>query len=192
MPVAEIEEFPHLLLSIAASRVTGHILWGIQLRINLALKPPGLILSQMPMESVDLIERKDLYLALDLLQAYVRASRVVHKATDSERGPVYDLAARDFDTTFRVLRQLPQRLDCPIDSHFRDCLDDDLFWRDRQIIRFFLIDNGLFNTLNQLDIHFSGGRIRAFDPGSVKPLPHDSHNGRVSRQTYFGFLEITF
>ena len=53
----------------------------------------------MPMESVDLIERKDLYLALDFLQAYVRASRVVHKATDSERGPVYDFTARDSDLT---------------------------------------------------------------------------------------------
>ena len=99
MPVAEIEEFPHLLLSIAASRVTGHILWGIQLRVNLALKPPRLVFCQMPMESVDLIERKDLYLALDFLQAYVRASRVVHKATDSERGPVYDFTARDSDLT---------------------------------------------------------------------------------------------
>ena len=99
MLAAEIEKLPDLFLGIAASRVTGHILRGGKLRINLAFKPPGLILSQMPMESVDLIERKDLYLALDFLQAYVRASRVVHKATDSERGPVYDFTARDSDLT---------------------------------------------------------------------------------------------
>ena len=99
MLAAEIEKLPDLFLGIAASRVTGHILRGGKLRINLAFKPPGLILSQMPMKSVDLIERKDLYLALDFLQAYVRASRVVHKATDSERGPVYDFTARDSDLT---------------------------------------------------------------------------------------------
>ena len=99
MLAAEIEKLPDLFLGIAASRVTGHILSGGKLRINLAFKPPGLILSQMPMKSVDLIERKDLYLALDFLQAYVRASRVVHKATDSERGPVYDFTARDSDLT---------------------------------------------------------------------------------------------
>ena len=63
-----------------------------------------------------------------------------------------------------------------MDTFFRDRLDAYIFLRDSQIICFFLIDNGLIYTLNQPDIHFSGGRVRAFDPGPVKPLPYDSHN----------------
>ena len=192
MPLAEIQDVPHLILSVEASGIAGRDLRGVDPGIDFAFKPPGLVLSQMPMECVDLVPGKDLYLMLQLLRTDERAPGVVHEASDFERRPVRDVAARNPDTRSLPFIQLPQRLDSPEHTVFRNRLHTDGFRRDNQPVGLILIDGGLVDPVHQRDLNHRGSRPGAFDSGLLKPFTHSAGHREITGKAHATAVKHAF
>ena len=123
-------EFTTLLLRVELSGVARHRRGGGQLRIAFHLEAPGLILRQMPVESVDFKAREQADVAFQVVDRNERATAVVHETAQLESRPVCDGHGLHGGSVLIALGQLLQRLCGANHARRRHGLDANLIFRD--------------------------------------------------------------
>ena len=108
---------------IEFSLLTLHVLCGIQLGIVAALKPPSLVLGQMPVEDIHLEAAQQRYLMLQLVQGDEAATGVVHESSHAESRPIGDFTLRQALPSPSAHSQLAHCLPSPVKPLSGDSLD---------------------------------------------------------------------
>ena len=115
-------QFPRFGLRVAAARLPDRMLRRGQLRKGLDFEPPSLILRQMPVKDVDFEFRQVVDFPLKFIQRDEPTPDILHEATDPERWPVGNRAARQIPV---FIGQLRECLTSIPDAVFRNSLDAD-------------------------------------------------------------------